>query len=166
MDKWLDELEACMRQLDQEHDQLLGLVRRKQQAMRLAQHALIADCCGRESQSVHRIAAVEKRRQGIVGQITAAASPSAKQPLRLGEIADLAGEPRRGRLLVTQQRLQRTARLIQQENDVARRATESLLRHVQGVIQQVAAAVGGATYGRRGVVTSPNVAVSSFSITG
>ena len=166
MDKWLDELEGCLRELDQLHDQLLGLVRRKHQAMRLAQHALIADCVERENAMVQGIAAVEKRRQAAVGQVTFALAPQARQPLRVTEIAGRIDEPRRGRVLVLQQRLQRTIGLIQQENEVARRATDSLLRHVQGVIQQVAAAVGGATYGRRGVVTSPAVAVSSFSITG
>lgn len=166
MDKWLDELETCLRRLDEHHDQLLGLVRRKHQAMRMGQHVLIADCCNREHEMVNRIAETEKRRQAAVGQVTFALSPQARVPLKISDIAERVGEPRRGRMLVMQQRLKQTIELIQQENDVARRATEGLLRHVQGVIQQVAAAVGGATYGRRGVVTSPNVAVSSFTVTG
>jgi hypothetical protein len=163
VDKWLDQLEACLAQLDVEHDQLLGLVRRKQNAMRMGQTALIADCIEREHESVKQIAHVEKQRQQAVGQITAALEPTAAAPLTIGQIAERVGEPRRGRLLVLQQRLRRTIGIIKDENDVSRRAADGLLRHVQGVIRQVTMAVGGATYGRRGVVAS---AVSSFSVTG
>jgi hypothetical protein len=163
VDKWLDQLESCLTRLDAEHDQLLGLVRRKQGAMRLGQAVVISDCIEREHASVKQIAEIERLRQQTVGQITGAWAPGSAAPMTVAQIAERAGEPRRGRMLMMQQRLRRTIELIRTENEVSRRATEGLLRHVQGVIRHVATAMGGSTYGRRGVVAS---ASSTFSITG
>lgn len=167
MDKWFDELEAHMTQLTEEHEQLLGLVRRKREAMRSAHPALVTDCCERENQHVQRIAHIEKRRQDLVGRITDQIAPGVDRPMRLTDLIHHTAQPRRDRLTAMHRKLRQTMRDIQRENDIARRATEGLLRHVRGVIQQVTHALdGGKTYGRRGIEHGPPLIASSFTATG
>ena len=49
---------------------------------------------------------------------------------------------------------------------VAQKATEKLLRHVQGIMQMIGQAVGGTgVYGRAGAVAGPVEVVSSFAAT-
>ena len=166
MDKWLDQLEQCLSSMTVQHEQLLSLVRRKQEAMRMAQPQLVIDCCERENEHVQTITRIEKRRQAVIGQITAELTPGARLPMTLSQIADAIAEPRRGRLLVMQMRLRQLMQQIQHDNAVCRRATEGLMRHVTGVMQKVTAVVGAAnTYGRRGVANASPATVSSFSLT-
>ena len=169
MQSQLDALEHHLRRLAEEHEGLLELIRRKQRAMRMGQPQLVTDCCERENHHVQRIGGLEGHRQKAVGEITRfmTRGTEREQPLKLSEIAERLPEPRRGRLLVLHQRLRDTMHQVQRENQIARQATDGLLHHVRGVIQQVTQAVGGAgTYGKQGPVEAPPGAVSSFSITG
>ena len=167
MDKWLDQLETDLAALITEHQELLGLIRRKKEAMTQAKTRVVADCCQMENEHVQRIAQTEKHRQQVVAAITEAINAEAKEPLTMEEIAGRVPEPRRGRLLVRRQQLRVLMQTIKSENDVARRITEGLLRHVQGMIQQVTLAVGAAgTYGRKGITAAPAIAVSSFVVSG
>ena len=166
MDEKLDQLATQLQQLQAAHEALLSLVRRKQQALRLGQAELVSETCTLENEHVQRIAELEKQRQRIVGQITAELSPNAKAPLQMRQIAEAVAEPRRGQLLVLQQRLRQTMRTIERENEISRRAADGLLRHMQGIMQQVTAAMGGGTYRRGGDVASPpSASMSSISVT-
>jgi hypothetical protein len=168
-ERWLDELERCLHRLSEEHEGLLDLIRRKQRAMQMGQPQLVTDCCERENAHVQRIGGLEGHRQKAVGELTALLGEDARsdQPLTLRAIAERIEEPRRGRLLVLHQRLRQTMEQVQRENRVARGATEGLLHHVRGVIQQVTQAVGGAgTYSRQGPVEAPPDTASSFTVTG
>jgi hypothetical protein len=163
----MDQLEADMATLITEHESLLGLIRRKREAMRTAQPRLVYECCELENQRVQKIGRTEKHRQQVVAAITGLVNPAAKQPLTLEQIAAMVGEPRRGRLLVRRQQLRQLMQTVKDQNEQAGRITEGLLRHVQGMIQQVSQAIGTAgTYGRRGVSVAPAVAVSSFVVSG
>jgi len=167
MDKHLDQLEALLGQLDAEHEQMLTLLAVKREAMRQAKPAAVSDCCERENERVQKIVAIEKRRQVIVGEITAALTPGAAQPLTITQIADRVGEPRRGRLLVLRQRVRDRMHRVARENAVARAATDGLLRHVQGLIQQVSKTLAGSgTYGRAGMNPAASTITTTFSITG
>lgn len=163
----LDQLEHLMRQLTGEHDRLLDRIRRKQQAVRGGEPGLIEQCCKAENELVQRIAEIEKRRQNAVGEITGHIAPDQREPLTLSRIAESVEEPRRGRLLMLRRELREAVEAVRRENDVARRATEGLLAHVQGVMQQVTHALTSAgTYGSNGTVDASAAAVSSFAITG
>jgi hypothetical protein len=166
MDKWLDELETCLRQMHEEHHQMLALIQRKQQAMRQAKADAVHECCGLENQCIQRIGEVEKKRQACLGRLTAAWAPNSAKPLTIVEIAERVAEPRRGRLLVLKAQLTELMHGVRRENQVAQIATQGLIQHVQGVIKQVAAAMNPGTYGRRGPVVSSNMPCSSFSVTG
>lgn len=165
VDEKLTQLAEQMELLLKTHEGLLGLVRRKQEAMRLGQAELVAETCELENEHVRKIAELEKRRQMVVGQITAELTPDAAEPLRLRDIADAVAEPRRGQLLVLHQQVRAVMERIQRENEVSKRAAEGLLRHVQGIVQQVTQVMGAATYGRRGGMAEAPVAMNSFSVT-
>lgn len=166
MDKDLLELENCLRQMTQEHRELFSLLQRKQQAMRVARPDVVHDCCRQENIHVQRIGQIETQRQHVLGRLTAKVAPKSKEPLTITQIADHAGEPRRGRLLVLRQQLREMIWACKRENEIARDATQSLLNHVQGVIQQVASAMGVGTYGRRGTVPQTSSLASTFTVTG
>lgn len=165
MDELLSQLVEQMQSLLETHQSLLTLVRRKQEAMRLGQADLVSETCTLENEHLQRIAELEKQRQQIVGHITESLAPDAAEPLRLQQIAERVDEPRRGQLLVLHQQMRQTMQTIQRENDVSRRAAEGLLRHMQGIVQQVTQVMGAATYGRRGAVTPESASVHSISVT-
>lgn len=165
MDEMLAQLIEHMQLLLKTHEELLGLVRRKQEAMRLGQAELVAETCTLENEHVRKIADLERGRQKVVGRITGELAADAAEPLRLRQIAEAVDEPRRGQLLVLHQQLREVMQRIQRENDVSRRAAEGLLRHVQGIVQQVTHVMGAATYGRRGSVTPASASINSFSVT-
>lgn len=166
MDKALAELESLLTQLIAEHRQLLEQLRGKQQAMRSAKPAEVEARCTQEQAIVYRIGRLETQRQDAVRRITAMIDPAARSTLSITQIADRVEEPLRGRLLVLRQQLRELIETVRRENEVARIATEGLLKHVQGIIQQVAAAMGAGTYGRRGSMHQTPTLASTFSVTG
>lgn len=166
MDKQLHRLEELLRALLAEHEGMLMLIRRKQEAIRQAKPAVVQDCSRRENDHVQRIGELETERQRVVAALTAAISPQSPQPLRLGQIAERWSEPGRGRLLVLQSRLLAVMTDVKRESAIARRAMEGLLGHVQGMVQMLIQTVGGGgTYGARGRLNTASAAVSSFSAT-
>ncbi len=167
MDKKLNELEHCLRDLLVEHEQLLGLVRRKLEAMKLSSPELINDCCLRENECVQKIGDTEKHRQKVVGELTLIMQPNATEPLNLQQIGEALPEPRRGVILVLRAKLRDLMAQIKKENNVADQATKGLLGHVRGVMQMVRQAASGAgTYSRKGIEVKTSVPASSFSLTG
>ncbi len=167
MDKVLAELEELMRRLREEHEQLLDLIRRKTEALRMATPALVADCCERENESIQRIGALEKRRQVLVGQITSLIDPKATQPMRMAEIVKHAAPKRADRLKVIHAELRSLVDQVRHDSAIARIATQGLLQHMQGIMQNMKQLfAGGNTYGKRGVMAGPNAMMSSFSMTG
>lgn len=168
MDKLLAELEELIRRLRDEHRVLLAMVQRKIAALRMASPALVTDCCARENEMVQRIAALEKRRQAVVGQITGLVSPNAAEPLRLMEIAQHAPADRADRLKVLHAELRGLVEQVRNDTAVARQATQGLIQHMQGMMQNLRQLFAGAnTYGRRGALQAgPSTMASSFSMTG
>jgi hypothetical protein len=166
MDKALAELEAGLTQLIAEHRQLLEQLRGKQQAMRRAKPAEVEARCTQEQAIVYRIGRLETQRQETVRRITQAIDPAAKSPMSITQIAPHIEEPMRGRLLVLRGQLRELIETVRRENDIARVATEGLLKHVQGIVQQVVAAMGAGTYGRRGAMHQTPTLASTFSVTG
>ena len=165
MDKQLNQLESHLQQLLTEHESLLSLVRRKQQAMREANARLVGDCCELENERVQKIGEIEKTRQLVVAELTEMLAPGAAKPLTVGQIAEHLDEPRRGRVLVIQTQLVRVIGDVRKESAITRAAMERLLNHVNGMVQTIVKTVGGATYGRGGMVSAAPSLVSSFSAT-
>ena len=165
MDKQLDQLEAVLKELTASHESLLSLLRRKRQALREADRDRVTSCCERENEFVQQISELEKHRLELIGELTEAIEPGADQPLRLATLAGRVAEPRRGRILVLRQQLRERMERVRDEVAVIRKATESLTRHMQGLVQTVAGAMAG-VYGQGGGPTPVAMTVSTFDATG
>ncbi len=166
MDKQLEQLEAILKQQTAAHEKLLTLLKRKREAVRTAQHEQVASLTHQENQAVQAISDLEKQRLALVGELTLIVDPAAKQPMRLAQLAQHLEEPTRGHLLVLRQELADRLKQTQQETAVAKRVTETLVRHMQGLIQTVGGAITGVgVYSRQGAVPKEALAVNTFNAT-
>lgn len=166
LEKSLNQLEALLRQQITTHESLLGILIRKRQALATANHLVMNECTVRESGLIKTIADCEKARLAIVGDITLKLDANATAPLTMIQLAELLPEPNRGRLLVLRLELREKIQTVQKETGVARRASESLLRHVHGIIQVIGTACTGvSTYGQQGARHRSATAVSTFNTT-
>ena len=159
-------LEQVIRQLLDLHGELLDLLKRKQEKLRANDAQAMMDCCTLEHEKMQRIAELEKRRLTLAADLTLAVDPGAAEPMRLAELAERLDEPMRGRLLVLRQQLLETMKNVQSETSIVRLATETLAKHMQGIIQTIGAiSTGVSTYGSGGAFPRQNSAVSTFSAT-
>jgi len=160
-----DALEAVLVELIDGHEKLVALCVAKRSALSAAQHDRVAEILGRENDRVQQISELEKQRLRLGGELTLALDPAAAAPMRLRQLAERCDEPRRGRLLVLRQTLEARMRSASNEMKVARRATEALVRHMQGIVQTINSACAGAgVYGRPGTASAPT-ALSTFNTT-
>lgn len=159
-------LEHTLRQLLDLHTELLELLKRKRDVVRGNDSQAMVNLCVLEHEKLQKIAELEKSRLQQVADLTLSVDPGAKAPMRLAELADRLGEPARGRLLVARQQLLERMKDVQQETTIVRRATETLAKHMHGIVQTIGAlSAGVSTYGQRGAFPRQNTAVSTFSAT-
>ncbi|MGB0767511.1 MAG: flagellar export chaperone FlgN [Phycisphaeraceae bacterium] len=144
--KHIPVLEAVLKQLTDRHEQLLVLMKRQREALRLADHHGVSECSRLENALVQAIGDLEKRRQELVAQLTRVIDPSATQPMRMRDLAERLPEPARGRLLVLREQLRERIALVKDESSVTRRATEALLKHMQGLVTTLGSAGRAAGY--------------------
>lgn len=166
MDKQLAQLETVLVDMATAHERLLAVVNRKRQALGAADPRALAACCEEENQIVQAIGELEKQRLTLVAELTLRTDPSAAAPLRLGELAQRLPEPARGRLLVLRQQLRQRIEDVRHHTAVTRTATESLVRHMAGLVQVVGGMVTGiGLYGRGGAAPKAALTVSTFNTT-
>ena len=165
-DSKVAQLEAILSRQLAEHQQLLSLIGRKRQAVRRADHRLVVDCCRQENRRVQKIGELEKARLSLTGELTLMLAPGVAEPMRLRPLAELVSEPARGRLLVLRQQLCSLMAQVRRDAGVAQRATETLARHMQGIVQTISGAIGGgAAYGRAGAPPRPAMSFSTLNMT-
>ena len=116
------------------------------EALKLADHRGVSEYSRLENTLVQAIGDLEKRRLELVAQLTQAVDPSARQPMRMLDLAQRLDEPARGRLLVLREQLRERIAQVKDESSVTRRATESLLKHMQGLVQTLSSAGRAAGY--------------------
>jgi hypothetical protein len=161
----LTDLEAVMRAQLAQHERILALLHRKRQALAAADAEGVAQCSVEENRHVQALGELEKRRLLLVGEITLGLDPAAPAPLGLPELAQRLPEPARGRLLVLRVQLRERMEAVAREVGVARRATETLVRHMHGLIQTIGGALTGiGTYTRAGGRPKAALAVSTFNV--
>ena len=166
MDKAIEQLEEVLRQQLAASRNLLALLQRKQQAIRRSDRHAVESLCREENVQVQGIAALEKERLMLVAELTQAIDPAARTPLKLLALAERMPEPARGRLLVLRAELTELVLQTQREAGIARRATEALVKHMQGVINTVGGALTGVmTYSRNGAMPRAASAISTFCAT-
>jgi len=133
--KHIPALETTLKQLTDRHEQLLSLMKRQRECLRLADTHGVSECSRLENSLVQAIGDLEKRRQELVAELTRAVDPSAAAPMRMRDLAEHLGEPARGRLLVLREQLRERITAVKEQSSVTRRATEALLNHMQGLVQ-------------------------------
>lgn len=143
----LERIETVLRQSLDRHDQLVSLMHRKREAFRAADASLMTDLCRLENVQVQAISDLEKSRLALVGELTLKVLPDATEPMKLAELAEHFPEPTRGKLLVLRAQLLERMHAVREQAGVARRASESLLRHVNGLVRTIATvSQGGPAY--------------------
>jgi hypothetical protein len=166
MDKQVAKLESVLAQLDTAHGHLLSLLKSKREALRKAEPRQITQLTRQENEAVQVISDLEKQRLELVGELTLAIDPEATQPLRLLDLAERLDEPARGRLLVLRGQLKQRIEQTQQELAVVKKATGSLVRHMQGLVQTIGTALtGGGLYSSRGSLPQGAMAMNTFNAT-
>lgn len=139
-------LEAVLKQLAERHEQLLALMKRQREALRQADHHGVSEYSRLENTIVQAIGELEKQRLELVAELTRAIHPTAAQPMRMRDLAERLPEPSRGRLLVLREQLRDRIARVKEESSVTRRATESLLKHMQGLVHTLGNAGRAAGY--------------------
>lgn len=162
----LERLEATLRQSIDRHGQLLALLQRKGDAVRAGESQVMSDLTRAENAQVQAISELEKTRLQLVADLTLAVQPEAKEPLKLAELAERFSEPTRGKLLVMRGQLLGSMRAVQAETAVAKRAAESLVQHVSGLVRTLAnVSHGHAAYGPVGRTPQQPAPMSTLSLT-
>lgn len=146
MMKQIPVLEAVLKQLTERHEQLLSLMKRQREVLKLADHHGVSECSRLENTLVQAIGELEKRRQELVAELTRAVDPSAVAPMRMRDLAERLPEPARGRLLVLREQLRGRIAEVKEQSSVTRRATEALLKHMQGLVHTLGSAGRAAGY--------------------
>ncbi|MFN0133052.1 MAG: flagellar export chaperone FlgN [Phycisphaerales bacterium] len=141
-------LEASLTGLVEAHEALLEATRRHRAALARADRAALARCVEEETDLLQRIATHETARRAaiavLVGPGAMLAQVTAALPGERGERITTLGERLRGLLAA----LAREARVV-------RWASASLLRHMDGMVQQVARSLDKTgVYGRQGRLAS------------
>jgi len=155
----------CRRQLAL-HDELSELLDRKREALKTADADRMTELCGLENERLQKLAELEKQRLELVAKLTQRVRPQASEPMRMRELAECFAGPTRDRLLALRAELAERMQTVQGKAQRARLATESLLKHVTGVVQQVGAvATGVQTYGRTGHRPRSAMSIGTFQMT-
>lgn len=166
LEKSLNQLETLVRKQIASHEEMLGLLVRKRQALQTANMMVMNECTLRESQMVKVIGDCEKQRLELLADITLKLDVTAGQPLTMLQLAEHLSEPARGKVLVLRMELRERIAAVQKETGIARRASESLLKHVHGMIQMIGTTCTGvSTYSQLGAPTKAATAVSTFNMT-
>ena len=171
MDKKLNHLvtslEAVLQHQLTLHEDLLRLMDQKRDAMRQADAKRLGEVCQLENERVQAIAELEKQRLRQVADLTLMLQPDASEPMRLGDLARLLPAPVRDKLALLRDRLMERMEQVKRQTQIAMNATQSLARHMQGLVQTLAAvSTGVSTYERPG--GTPQAArsgLSTFSLT-
>jgi vacuolar-type H+-ATPase subunit I/STV1 len=163
----VQELEHTLRRLIDQNEQLLRLTQQKRAALRDGDTERMSRLCEQENEKVQSISETEKHRLQLMAHLTSALNATAERPLRLRELAAYLPEPERGRLLARRQQLRERLESIQAQTNVARRATESLMTHVEGMLRTLTTlASQAATYDRAGTPPADGPAISTINVQG
>lgn len=166
MQQMLTQLESLLHQELAQHAQLAGVLEQKRGALLKADPAQVAALCAQENACVQATSELAKQRMSLVADVALLVEPNATEPMRLRDLAERLDEPVRGRLLVLRQQLAEGMERVRRQTSVAQRATDSLVRHMQGVVQSLAAAMADVgVYSRAGRLPASVTKMSTFSTT-
>ena len=149
------ELESVLGSLIETHEQMVAIAIDHRAAISRADAAGVQACVGQQAVLSARVAELETQRRSLA----AAIAPAMAGSPTITTIARALPEPARGRVLGAASRLREVLLRLQNENRILRSATQTLLTHMDGLIQQVARALSQARlYGPRGRIDTGGTA--------
>ncbi|HRJ50481.1 MAG: flagellar export chaperone FlgN [Phycisphaeraceae bacterium] len=161
-------LESLLHDLTVAHERLWRSSSGLREAIRSADPSGVERATADQSASLGAIADLEERRRALVGEITSiGACPAgfAGRPVTLTDLASMAPEPCRARLMEAAECLRRCVAQAAEAQRTLRSASSSLLAHMEGLMRQVAQRLSHAgTYGRRGVIEGSPAVVSGLDL--
>jgi len=164
--KHLAQLESVLGALTQHHETLLGMMKRQRDLLRAGDHKAVTALSRQESELVQAISQHEKVRLELVADLTLRIDPEATEALAMRDLAERLPEPQRGRLLVLRTQLRERIQAVRDESSVTRLATQTLVRHLQGLVQSVAqVGASGAAYGAQGTAPTTIPRIGNLNLT-
>ncbi|WP_428388813.1 flagellar export chaperone FlgN [Mucisphaera sp.] len=163
----LSELEALLTQMIERQRLWLAVFEQKTEALRQGDQAMMAALSTQESDHLRAMSEYEKRRLHLLAALTQILEPGASEPMRLAAMAERLPAPIRDRLLILRSNLRHEIERFKTRLASVSQASNTLMRHVNGVVETVVAAASGhGTYAQPGRKGQPVAAtLSTFSLT-
>ena len=162
----IDRLEDVLKQSLNRYGQLASLLDRKRQALRDGKPEDMTRAGELEQSVLQSVADLEQRRVALVADLASKLRVDTPTPPKMRDLAEALPEPHRGRLLLTRTRLVQAMQEVQEKTSVVRRASESLVAHVNGLIRTLGVvSTGGAAYGQTGRVMNRPAPMRRLNLT-
>ena len=170
MDKQIEaslaSLETVVRRQLQVHEELLNLMGRQREALRNAQTERLTELCQLENEKVQAVSELEKQRLALVARLTLMVKQDAAEPMSMVQLAEHLPVQAGDKLRLLRHQLRNGMLQVRQQTGIALRATETLMRHMQGLVQTVGAMSSGVcTYASSGARPGNAGAISTFNMT-
>lgn len=146
-------LEETLRDLLAAHEQLLSLLDRKREAVRLADADGISSLCVEEHAVIRRVSDMEQERASLLDALNAAFDIAQGDGLTVNDLSESLDQESGARLRVIAARLRDVMQRVKQESAVVRDAAECLSAHLAGIMQLVHGTLSHArVYSRHGCI--------------
>lgn len=144
-----EQLEALLAELLAAHESLLELTQEHRAALSRADGPAVRACGVRHAALAQEIEKLEMMRRRLILALTPGGAGGASPTIT--NVARSLPEPARGRIIASAAKLKDVLLRVQRELAVLRSATQSLVGHMEGLMQQVSRVLTQAgTYGRSG----------------
>ena len=148
------------------HTSLLDLLKQKHESVREGNPKRMKEICGLEQERLEQISKLEQHRVDLSRKIATSLNPNAPQALRINDIAKLVGGSSAQRLLLLRVQLLDKMTQVRDQSSITKRATDTLLKHMQGIVQTITAvSTGTPLYSSRGAVNPQGMRVSTLNMT-
>lgn len=156
-------LEHVLAEMVVAHERLGELAVEHRAAIRSMRPEAIREVVTRTGEALRHVAALDDERRTLLGVRDTPGSSGATPTVR--EVAALMREPFRSRVLELGERLRGLIALVAERHAALRRASESLLAHMQGIMHLVSAELSGTgTYTPRGRVYAGHPIVTGLDL--
>ena len=146
----LHRLEGCLNELLEQHEQLLVLIRRKQDAMRTGDTQQIIDFCQEEEKLATRMRVADIRRRTLAMELcNVIGAEKSQDNLKFSTLLEYADEPDKSRMRELDAKLQDVVKAVKHETSVTRQVADALLKQMHELMQIVRGGGDPKTYGQR-----------------
>jgi len=136
-------LESLLSALIGAHQQMLALTEHHRLALSRADGDAVQRCILKHSEHAAQVSSLDAERRQIVAALAGPGTPR-NTPVTITTVAQCLPEPARGRIVSLAMALRELLVRLQRETAVIKAATQSLVSHMDGLMQQVARALSQA----------------------